>query len=113
MSAYPNKIAYANLAEIARRCGRHGDALTMFELALRLDPQYVNGWNERACLEIEMATLAAQDGDTAGSWRYITEATLHHARAVRLADDETVAARLSNEFATQRRRHGLASNVQS
>jgi tetratricopeptide (TPR) repeat protein len=108
VAAYPNKIAYANLAEVARRCGRHDDALALFDLALRLDPDYANGWDERACLEIEMATLAAQDGDMGSSRRYVAEATIHHARAVRLADNETVADRLSKDFEAQERHHGPA-----
>jgi tetratricopeptide (TPR) repeat protein len=92
---YPNKIAHANLAEVARRRERFDDALNRFECALDLDGEYVNARNERACLRIEMAAKAK-----AGRVRsqLLDDAELDHARAVQLADDDHYAAKLAAAF---------------
>lgn len=55
VALYPNKIAYANLAEVARQHRRYDDAETLFDYAVMLDPSYVNGWHEYALLELERA----------------------------------------------------------
>jgi len=108
LSLYPSKTAYANLAEIARRCCRHDDALTLLGLALRLDPTYVNGWNARACLEVELASRSAAQADSSATQRYLAEATAHHARAIALAQDDDYAASLKNAFSSAVTRHALA-----
>lgn len=108
LSLYPSKTAYANLAEIARRCHRHDDALTLLSLALRLDPTYVNGWNERACVEVEIAALSAGQGDASAAQRYLVEAAAHHARAVALAQDDGYVALLENAFNSVLESHALA-----
>ena len=78
---YPNKVAYDNLAEVARRHARYTDARALFERALTLDNEYVNGWNERACLEVEIAAVGSADerGDA------LTASVTYHSRAVELA----------------------------
>ena len=113
LSLYPSKSAYANLAEIATRCGRHDDALTLLGQALRLDPAYVNGWNARACLEVEMAALSAAQGDGSAAQRYLAEAGAHHARAVALAQDDGYAASLQSAFASVLERHAPADAAPS
>jgi tetratricopeptide (TPR) repeat protein len=104
---YPNKIAYGNLAEIARRYRRYDDARALFDVALALDPDYVSGWNERACLEIEIA--AASEGSAAED--ALTAAEAHHARALGLASDKQYAERLRSAYETSRRSHGLANEA--
>jgi tetratricopeptide (TPR) repeat protein len=113
LSLYPSKSAYANLAEIARRCHRHDDALTLLSIALRLDPTYVNGWNERACLEIEIAALSAAHGDGSAAQRYLAEAAAHHARAVALTQDAGYAASLRKGFNSVLDAHALADTTPS
>jgi len=113
LSLYPNKTAYANLAEIARRCRRHDDALTLLSFALRLDPTYVNGWNERACIEVEIAALSAEQADGSAMQRYLAEACAHHARAVTLAHDDGYAASLKNAFNSALHGHALANAMPS
>ena len=88
LTYYPNKIAYANRAEVAKRQGRLDDALEFFDRALELDSHYVNAWNERAALEIEIAAAALSQGNKARCKHYIAEAAAHHARATRIAEDE-------------------------
>jgi tetratricopeptide (TPR) repeat protein len=111
LSLYPSKTAYANLAEIARRCRRHDDALTLLGLALRLDPTYVNGWNERACLEVELASRSAAQADGSATQRYLAEAAAHHARAISLAQDNDYAASLKNAFNSALTRHAFADTM--
>jgi tetratricopeptide (TPR) repeat protein len=111
LSLYPSKTACANLAEIARRCRRHGDALKLLRLALELDPTYVNGWNEQACLKVEMAALSAAQGDGSAEQRFLAEATAHHARAVALAQNDGYAATLTMAFNAVLERHTVANKT--
>ena len=101
---YPNKIGFGNLAEVARRYERYGDARAFFGLALKLDPQYVNAWNERACLEVEIAatTTAAEAADA------LAAAAACHARAVELAGDEDYALRLRAAYEAALDAHSLS-----
>jgi tetratricopeptide (TPR) repeat protein len=100
---YPNKVAYGNLAEVARRHKRYSDAVALFERALSLDPAYVNGWNERACLEVEIAaTGAASDRDAR-----LAVSLAHHATAVDLAHDGEYADRLRASYTETLEHHGL------
>ena len=95
---YPNKIAYANLAEVARRAHRYDDAIGLFERALDLDPSYVNAWNEWAMLEVEMAREAARSRRRKHADALAADAKLHHQRAVHLASDDAYEQRLRREF---------------
>lgn len=79
---YPNKIAYANLAAIARERRKYGDAERLFEHALELDPKYVNGWHEFALLELERSQRARQNRDT-----HAERSRRYQQTAERLADD--------------------------
>jgi tetratricopeptide (TPR) repeat protein len=100
---YPNKVAYGNLAEVARRYRRYADARALFERALTLDPSYVNGWNERACLEVEIAaTGSAHEKADA-----LTASLVHHGQAVDLAHDADYAARLRADYRSALDRNGL------
>ncbi len=109
MRLYPNKVAYGNLAEVARRHRRYPDARALFERALKLDPSYVNGWNERACLEVEIAA-EGNDGDAGDA---LTASLAHHHRAVGLAgDDDKYAKRLRAEYEAALARHGLLAQAQ-
>ena len=106
---YPNKVAYGNLAEVARQHRRYPDARVLFERALKLDPSYVNGWNERACLEVEIAA-EGNDGDVGDA---LTASVAHHRRAVGLAkDDDKYAKRLQTEYEAALARHGLLAQAQ-
>ncbi len=98
---YPNKIAYANLAEVARLDGRYADALSHFDCALSLDGEYVNARNERACLKIE---IAAEASDPAHRQTWLEDAKIDHARAVQLAGDPRYANQLQEKFEATLRR---------
>ncbi len=63
LALYPNKIAYANLGEVARRHGRYELAATLFQYAVGLDPTYINGWHEYALLELERGCRPGEDAD--------------------------------------------------
>jgi tetratricopeptide (TPR) repeat protein len=95
---YPNKIAYVNLAEVARRARRTEDAIELFERALDLDPSYVNAWNERAMVEVEMAGEAARTRRRKHADTLAADARLHHQRAVHLACDVAYERRLRRDF---------------
>ena len=102
---YPNKVAYGNLAEIARRYRRYVDARALFERSLTLDPSYVKGWNERACLEVEIAAAGSADA--------LDESMSCHRRAITLAaDDDTYAKQLRAEYEAALARHGLLAQAQ-
>jgi tetratricopeptide (TPR) repeat protein len=103
---YPNKLAYNNLAEVARRVRRFDDALTLFGYAIRLDPTYVAAWNERACLKVELASLA---GDQKSRERYLAQADADHRRATDLAEDNLYIDSLREDFAGARERHGVSA----
>jgi tetratricopeptide (TPR) repeat protein len=105
VSEYPNKVVYANLAEVARRLKRYDDAVTLFAHAVALDPTYVSGWNELACLELEIAGLARSRGDTAAYRSAASEALGHHQRAVGLAGDTEYVGKLRAAFDAARREH--------
>lgn len=106
---YPNKVAYGNLAEVARRYHRYDDARALFSRALKLDPSYVNGWNERACLEVEIAAEGSA-GDVGDA---LTESVAHHRRAVGLTGgDDEYATRLRTEYEAALARHGLLAQAQ-
>ena len=107
---YPNKIAYANLAEIARRRERHGTALEFLVVAVRLDPMYANGWHERACIEVELAAIAAADGDPSESERFLADARSHAAHATELVGrDGKLAGSLQERFERALEQQGLAT----
>jgi tetratricopeptide (TPR) repeat protein len=95
---YPNKIAYVNVADVARTAHRYDDAIGLFERALDLDPAYVNAWNERAMLEVEMAREAARGGRRKRADVLAADARLHHQRAIHLACDEAYEGRLRRDF---------------
>jgi tetratricopeptide (TPR) repeat protein len=96
VALYPNKIAYANLAEIARRNDRREVAVQLFGVALSLDPAYTNGLNELAVVEAELAARS-RSADEAASWR--EAAQRHAAKAQRLAErDPAFAALLAEQF---------------
>ena len=98
---YPNKVAHANLAEVARLERRYADALSHFARALSLDGEYVNARNERACLKIE---VAAEGSDPADRNSWLEEARIDHARAVQLAGDPLYAKQLQAKFEATLRR---------
>lgn len=102
---YPNKVAYANLAEVARRRQRYADARALFDCSLTLDRSYVKGWNERACLEVEIATIG-----TAGERAEALNASkTHHERAIELTkDDPHYIEQLKNEYRQALEAHGFA-----
>jgi tetratricopeptide (TPR) repeat protein len=95
---YPNKVAFVNLAEIARRKQAYETALKLFAAAVELDPCYVNAWNERAILELEIARAAALRHDAAAERRLATDAEFHHRRALHLAGDDDYRQRLTDAF---------------
>jgi tetratricopeptide (TPR) repeat protein len=88
---YPNKIAYGNLAEIARRHQRYEDAKQLFEYALQLDRSYVNGWHEFALLELERAGHAATQGDAQSARAHYDKAKRNQKLAESAGDEETAA----------------------
>src|SRR6185436_17397215 len=101
---YPNKVAYGNLAEIARRYRRYADARALFERSLTLDPSYAKGWNERACLEVEIAAAGSADA--------LDESMTHHRRAIKLAGaDAKYAKRLRTEYEAALAQHGLLAQA--
>jgi tetratricopeptide (TPR) repeat protein len=102
---YPNKVAYANLAEVARSHRRYNDALAFFERALKLDDCYVNAWNERAQLEVEIAATALSSGDARRCKHFVAEAAAHYARARRIAEDEDYAKQLGRAFQKTVKKH--------
>jgi Tfp pilus assembly protein PilF len=95
---YPNKIAYVNLAEVARRTHRFADAIKLFECALDLDPSYVNAWNELAMVEVEVAGDAARTRRWKHAGVFAADARLHHQRAIHLACDVAYEQRLRRDF---------------
>jgi tetratricopeptide (TPR) repeat protein len=105
---YPNKIGYANLAEVARRYQRYDDALAFFDRALELDDCYVNAWNERAQLEIEIAAAALAKHQPKRCKLFIGEAVTHHARAKRVAEDDDYIKQLEHRFQTSVQKHARA-----
>lgn len=104
---YPNKIGYANLAEVARQYKRYDDALGFFDRALGLDDCYVNAWEERAQLEVELAAALAKD-EPQRSKDLIGKAVAHHARAKRIAEDETYIEQLEDRFQASIQKHAAA-----
>jgi tetratricopeptide (TPR) repeat protein len=115
LTYYPNKVAYANLAEVARRHQRYEDALAFFDRALELDNHYVNAWNERATLEIEIAAAAFSQGNERQTKHYIAEAAAHHTRATRIAEDEEYAQQLRQSFQKAIKKHArvLDNHIQA
>jgi len=105
---YPNKIAYANLADIARRRGQLELALELLCVAVRLDPMYVNGWQERAYVEIELAAACAADGDSTGCNQHLAEARVHAKQAEELIDDPALAQELRENFTRSLTASGMA-----
>ncbi len=95
---YPNKIAYANLADVAKRWERYDDAERLFECALALDPDYVKGWHELALLQLDRAAQLTRDGDLDSAKRFVTKARGNQARAKRITKDAKTRKRLSNAF---------------
>jgi len=63
LALYPNKIAYVNLADVAKRHGRYELAATLFQYAVGLDPSYINGWHEYALLELERGSRPGEDAE--------------------------------------------------
>jgi tetratricopeptide (TPR) repeat protein len=103
LELYPNKVAYANLAEIARRSDRGTEAIDLYEIALSLDPAYIDALNERAIVEAELAAAARRDGRSADERRYEAAADADADAAQQLAgNDPGYAARLIEAFATAR-----------
>ena len=105
LQAYPNKVAYVNLAEIARRNQAYEVAVKLFDAALDLDPFYVNAWNERAMLEVELAALAVARRRWKQEARWMSDARLHHQRALHLAGDPEYRRRLVDAFEDAVRTH--------
>jgi tetratricopeptide (TPR) repeat protein len=95
---YPNKIAYVNLAEVARRTNARDVAIKLFDAALNLDPAYVNAWNERAIVEVEMADEAASRRKRTLEERYRGDARIHHQRALHLAGDAGYRQKLVDAY---------------
>jgi tetratricopeptide (TPR) repeat protein len=104
---YPNKVAYANLAEVARRHRRYAAASALFECSLTLDTSYVKGWNERACLEVEIAATGAADKRAEA----LNASKTHHERAIELTDDRHYVEELRNEYKKALESHGLLEQV--
>jgi hypothetical protein len=99
LGLYPNKVAYANLAEIARRCMRYDDAISLYTVALSLDPAYTNAHNELAILEMELAGSESASGHSENSRHLRADAHEHAKAAQRLAqEDPAFAAVLRREF---------------
>lgn len=67
-----HKMALANLGNVARLRGDYKEALRRYDEALEIDPNYANGWNEKAWVH-----LAAGELD---------EARNAHQKALNLAD---------------------------
>jgi hypothetical protein len=111
LADYPNKIALGNLAEVARRCERYSDALLLFDHALALDDGYVNAWNERACVEVEIAAHPTGADDARARRLRLDEACVHHQRAVVLAEDEGYATKLRAAFRTALDRYGFETEA--
>jgi tetratricopeptide (TPR) repeat protein len=98
LALYPNKITYANLAELARRYGRLELAMTMFGHALDLDSRYVSGRNERAALLLEVAARAFAANDVESAMDAVRAAYDDHERALLDAGDPGYKAKLRKEF---------------
>jgi tetratricopeptide (TPR) repeat protein len=99
LGLYPNKVAYANLAEIARRCSRYDDVISLFTVALSLDPAYTNAHNELAIVEMELAGRASASGHSEKSRHLRADAHEHARAAQRLAqEDPAFADVLRREF---------------
>jgi tetratricopeptide (TPR) repeat protein len=101
LQLYPNKVAYANLAELARLSERREDAIRLFEAALSLDPFYANALTELAVVEIELAAVAAQQGASQVSEAHFASAHEHADAAQQLAaEDPDFAKTLGETFQT-------------
>jgi tetratricopeptide (TPR) repeat protein len=94
---YPNKIAYVNLAEVARRHTKYEAAETLFGYALELDRNYAAAWHELALLELERATVAADLGESEEQRRYYEQSLRDQRKAEEVGDEQTAAA-LKDEF---------------
>jgi tetratricopeptide (TPR) repeat protein len=76
---YPNKMVYANLAELARREGDFEAALDLYAEARSLDPLYANAYNETALVFLAKAQ-AEVDPQTKDD--FMRKADEWHARAL-------------------------------
>ncbi len=87
LDLYPNKVAYTNLAEIARRTPYKERAVALFEQALALDPSYANAANELAIVQLELGATEESEASAA--------------KAEQLAAaDPTFAKKLAADYAT-------------
>jgi tetratricopeptide (TPR) repeat protein len=94
---YPNKVAYANLGEIARRLMRFEDAVALYRLALALDPAYANALSELSCVELAFAADQRRHGDDAAA-DTLAAAEAQLAAAEAAAEDPEYAKRFHKAF---------------
>jgi tetratricopeptide (TPR) repeat protein len=96
---YPNKAAYTNLGEVARRSDRIADAVRLIETAVKLDRTYANAWNELAVVELEQASELAREGRPKNADVAVRASLEHAEHAERLAGMNTrFADLLHNKF---------------
>ena len=100
LAYYPNKVAYANLAQIARRCGHLNEALELQAAALALDGSYANVLNERAIVHIELANKSIADNLPEQAATHTREAKADAVAAQQLAaEDPWFANKLAEDYA--------------
>jgi tetratricopeptide (TPR) repeat protein len=97
VSLYPNKIAYVNLAEVARRHENYAASERLFSFALELDRNYAAAWHELALLGLERATRAADLGEAEEGERFYEKSLRDQHTAEEIGDEQT-AASLKDEF---------------
>ncbi|HYJ68172.1 MAG TPA: hypothetical protein VEX15_11000 [Nocardioidaceae bacterium] len=91
---YPNKMVYANLAEIARRDGDLDTALNYYAKARTLDPLYANAHNETALIYLAKAHDELDPQRQAGLFKTAEE---WHARALGVVPERDEGQRHSIE----------------
>ncbi len=96
LSHYQNKVAYLNLAEVAKRRARLTDAMTLVNRARALDPSDATTLNQLAIMEVEYAKSCRQSDEAN---RYLRDAQRHSEDAQQLAgDDQRFAEKLRTDF---------------
>jgi tetratricopeptide (TPR) repeat protein len=97
VSLYPNKIAYVNLADVARRHEEYAASEKLFRYAIELDRNYPAAWHELAMLGLERAARAADLGEAEEGRRFYEKSLRDQLTAEEVGDEQT-ATRLKDEF---------------
>lgn len=99
-----NKMSYANLGDLRRRANDLDGALDFYTKALELDPQYINGANEKGMLYLDKARRDLDRSD-----EFLREALKWHKRALSLitGDSANQEASLRARFAQRAAKAGF------